>query len=350
MKYGWVITALVLFLSGCTGCNKKSNRPKPDVSGIQAEVQVMRFDQDLMGFNNDNYDAHSKEMTERYGEFYPFFVSEFIVGPRPKGDTEDVSQKAILSFVSDPYIQQIQDSIHLHYPKTVELDKELSLALRYFKYYFPTIKIPKVVTVNSGFSLSAFTFDEGYLAIGLDMYLGGTNRYYDSVGMYQYLRHKMNRQYITRNSVEALFNLYFGETDLNRSKSLLDAMTEKGKKMYLLSCILPDTPDSVLVGFTAAQIKWCEQNEYEIWKFLNDKDVLYKDDYMDKKRYLDEGPSIPGMPVEAPGNVGSWIGLQIVRKFVKETGGNIPLQELMLKYDPQTVIMKSKYRPAKPIF
>ena len=87
-----------------------------------------------------------------------------------------------------------------------------------------------------------------------------------------------------------------------------------------------------------------------MWKYLNDKDILYKSDYMDQKRYLDEGPTTPGMPPEAPGNVGSWIGLQIVRKFMKETAGSVSLHELVTKYDAKTILQKARYRPSKSIF
>ena len=120
--------------------------------------------------------------------------------------------------------------------------------------------------------------------------------------------------------------------------------------MYVLSHLLPDAPDSLLMGFTQTQTMWCEDSEYEIWKFLNDKDLLYKNEFMEKKRYLDEGPTTAGMPEESPGNIGSWIGLQIVRKFMKETGGKIPLHDLMLKYDARTILAKAKYRPLKTVF
>ena len=71
---------------------------------------------------------------------------------------------------------------------------------------------------------------------------------------------------------------------------------------------------------------------------------------MDQKRYLDEGPATAGMPAEAPGNIGAWIGLQIVNKFMKETGHKISLQDLVSKYDAKAILNKAKYRPAKSVF
>ena len=150
--------------------------------------------------------------------------------------------------------------------------------------------------------------------------------------------------------MEVLYNFYFGNEDDSRSKTLIEAIAEKGKKMYFLSYVLPDAPDSLLVGFTQTQTEWCEKNEYEIWKFMNDKDLLYKNDYMNQKRFLDEGPTTEGMPAGAPGSIGNWIGLQVVRKFMKETGNKIPLHELIIKYDGKAIFEKAKYRPSKSVF
>ena len=340
----------VLMLSACNGCNKSKSREKPDVSNIKAEAHLQRFDKDLFEITEQNFFAKQNEMNEKYGSFYKFYINQFVIGPRPEGDTADVAEAALKKFLGDAYMRRLQDSINVHFADTKEVEEELTQSLKYFKYYFPDAVVPKVIAINSGFSLGAFTYDKEVLGIGLDLYLGANNPDYDSAGIYKYVQHKMSRAYITRNSMEVLGNFYFGGEELSHGKTLIEAMTEKGKKMYLLSYLLPDAPDSLIVGFTDRQTRWCENSEYEIWKFMNDKDLLYKDNYMDQKRYLDEGPTTPGMPEDSPGNIGSWIGLQIVRKFMKETGGKISLQDLMLKYDAKTILAKAKYRPSKSVF
>lgn len=341
---------LVLLLSSCNGCNKSKSREKPDVSNIKSEVHLQRFDKELFEINEQNFFAKQNKMKEKYGSFYNFYISRFVVGPRPEGDTANIEEAALKKFLSDAYVKRLQDSINFHFADTKDIEEQLSQSLKYFKYYFPDATIPKVIGINSGFSLGAFTYDKDVLGIGLDLYLGANNPDYDSAGIYKYVQHKMNREYIARNAMEVLGNFYFGGEELSHGKTLIEAITEKGKKIYLLSYLLPDAPDSLLVGFTDRQTRWCENSEYEIWKFMNDKELLYKDNYTDQKRYLDEGPITPGMPEDSPGNIGSWIGLQIVRKFAKETGGKISLHDLILKYDAKTILAKAKYRPAKSIF
>ena len=344
-------TALILLLlAGCNGCNKSKSREKPDVTGIHLDVKLMRFDNDLFDFRTKDYDQQVAFMRNKYGPFYDFYIDHFVIGPHPAGDTAHVEREALTKFLADTYIDRIQDSINYHFKDTRDIEQDLTQAFKYFKYYFPKAEVPKVAGVNSGFALGAFTYGKDMLGAGLDLYMGPDNIDYDSAGIYKYLQHKMRREYITRNSMEAMYDLYFGSADMQRGETLIEGMVEKGKKMYFLSYVLPDAPDSMIVGFTATQTKWCEANEYEIWKFLNDKDMLYKNNYMDQKRYLDEGPTTAGMPAEAPGNIGSWIGFQIVNKFMKETDHKIPIQDMVLKYDAKTILNKAKYRPSKPVF
>ncbi len=346
-----VVAALVLSLSGCNFFGKDKAREKPDVSGISINVPLLRFDQDLQKLSKTNLDEQqTNALRNKYGSFFDFYVSQFVIGPRQPGDTTPIEKQALQKFLADGYIQHIQDSINYYYTDTKDIEAELNQSLKYFKYYVPEITVPKIITINSGFSLGAFTYEKDVLGIGLDLYLGANNPDYDSAGIYAYVHHKMRREYIDRNAMEVLYNFYFGGDELSHGKPLIEAMVDKGKKMYFLSYVLPDAPDSMIVGFTQKQTIWCEESEVEIWKFLNDKDLLYKDNYMDQKRYLDEGPGIAGMPAEAPGNIGSWIGLQIVRKFMKEAGGKVSLKDLVIKYDSKTILQQAKYRPGKTVF
>lgn len=346
----YVKILLLLFVLALSGCNGNKSREKPDVSDIKVSIKLQRFDDDLFQLKGGDFIKQQDLMSQKYGPFYNFYVNQFIVGPRPAGDTLNITIDAIQKFLNDDYIKRIQDSINVHFADVSDVEMELNSAIRYCKYYFPEIQIPQVIGVNSGFSLGSFTYGKDVLGIGLDLYLGGDNPDYDSAGIYQYVQHKMSRGYIARNSMEVMYNLYFGDGESSLEKPLIEAMIDKGKKIYFLSYVLPDAPDSLLVGFTQPQTKWCESSEYEIWKFLNDKDLLYKNDYMDKKRYLDEGPTTAGMPADAPGNIGSWIGLQIVRKFMANTGGKISLHDLITKYDSKVILEKSKYRPGKSVF
>ena len=145
--------------------------------------------------------------------------------------------------------------------------------------------------------------------------------------------------------MEVLYNLHFDKTAYNAQLPLIEAIINEGKKYYFMECMLPETPDSVLIGYTRAQDEWCRRSEGSIWKYFNEQDLLYKVNFMEQKRYTTDGPTTAGMPPEAPGKVGSWVGWQIVRKFMKNNQGKVSLDDLMNKYTAKQILTLANYKP-----
>ncbi len=106
-----------------------------------------------------------------------------------------------------------------------------------------------------------------------------------------------------------------------------------------MEMMLPETPDSMLIGYTSEQMRWCKLSEYAMWQYLNEKDLIFSQSFMEHKRYLTDGPTTSGMPAESPGNLGSWIGWQM--------DGKVTLKDLLTKYDNKTIAAKANYRPRK---
>ncbi len=341
----WMAIPLLL-LNGCNGCNTEKSRPKPDVSKINIDVKISRFDQDLFDLTTQNADEKTKELSEKYGAFVKGY-SDIFIDQDQRDTAQTVNPQSLLGFLSDSYVHRIQDSINSIFKDTKPEEEQLTAAFKYFKYYFPKFNAPELTAVNSVYSAGVSPYGNERFIVGLDMFLGLNNKDYDSAGVYSYLRHKMQRQYIARYTVEALYSFYFEPEGLQPDRNLIEAIVDRGKKMYFLSMIFPDAPDSLILGYTQPQTLWCKQSELAIWQFLNDKDLLYKQNLMEQTRYLGEGPTTSGMPADAPGSIGNYIGLQIVRKFMKQVGDKVSLQDLVLQYDAKTIFAKSVYRPNK---
>jgi hypothetical protein len=109
--------------------------------------------------------------------------------------------------------------------------------------------------------------------------------------------------------------------------------------------MLPDAPDSLLMGYTTTQEAWCRNSEKNIWQFLNERDLLFKVNYMEQKRYTTDGPTTTGMPPESPPKVGSWVGWQIVRRFMKNNRGKVTLNDLLYKYTGKQIFTLANYKP-----
>jgi hypothetical protein len=61
-------------------------------------------------------------------------------------------------------------------------------------------------------------------------------------------------------------------------------------------------------------------------------------------RYVNEGPNSAGLP-ESPGNVGTWLGWQIVKAYAAQNPKMTLEQIINDKQEAQQFLLLSKYKP-----
>lgn len=336
-------TALMLIASCIAGC--KSGSEDVDVSGIQLEVKLQRFDRDLMDLRGKDLTSGWKAVEKNYPDFAGFYARELMRFPElAQAGSADPLQSGLGFFLNNPAISGLQDTVNIQFPDEELLNEQLTDLYRHIRYHFKDFPLPQPVAVITEFQYGCFTYDTSWLALGLDRHLGNRYPYYEGLGFYDYVQRKMNRDHLIRNAAESLYNLYYGADRYNEEHSLLEAMIERGKRWYFIKKVMPQLSDTALFGYTPAQTEWCRLSEKAVWQFLNDRDLLYQKNYMEQKRYLDESPSTPGMPSEAPGYVPVWIGYRIVSMFAENKGkGMSPDRLLQLK--PMEIFQGAAYRP-----
>ena len=121
-------------------------------------------------------------------------------------------------------------------------------------------------------------------------------------------------------------------------------MLFRGKVMYTIEKLLPDMPDSIRMGYTAAQLKWCNEFEPKIWSHFVEKKLLFAALRGDSFKYINEGPFTAGLPRESPGKIGVWVGYQIIKKYA-EQHPEVSLKQLFANYNAQQLLTQSKYKP-----
>ena len=62
------------------------------------------------------------------------------------------------------------------------------------------------------------------------------------------------------------------------------------------------------------------------------------------RRFVVYGPNTAGMPAESPGNIGTWLGLQIVKAYVKENPA-VELEKMFNDKNAEQFLRKAKYKP-----
>ena len=327
---------------GVASCNLFSD--KPDVSDIDVSLNVHRLEQDYNGLVR-NYDSTFNAMNQRYGDFLPFYLKMVaqVVSPR---DTA-IQPDTFVNYVTDPYIKMLRDTAFKHFNDFTPYHDDLTEAFRYFKYYFPDSALPTVVTFVDGPPYGftyAYSSTEKYLAIGLDGYFGPQFPAYTQrpEPIPSYLLRRFRPEYLVPNTIAAWAS---GLTDFEmQGNKLIDAMIYKGKSLYVTKKLLPNVHDSLIFGHDKTQLDWLEANEQEVWRFFIKNNLLFETDPLVFSKYVNDAPSTSGMPAEAPGNIGSWLGYRIVNAYMQRNE-KLPLEALLKDPDAQGILTQSRYKP-----
>lgn len=341
-----LLVTIILF-----SCNSKKNIP--DVSSIKVNIETKRFEQDFFAIDTVNVAESIKMILQKYPHFTPDFVENILGLDMDSllipGNAQD---KAVRLFIHD--YAPIKDSSELLYKNFNKETDAIKNGLQFVKYYFPKYKLPEsIITfigpINANFETSFGTQGDilttyGF-GIGLQLHLGSNFSFYKSrEGEEQYpayLANNFDAQHIPVNCMRNIIDDMYH--DNSNGKPLVEQMVEKGRRLFLITKFLPYTPDNVCIGYTSEQMKDVYKNEAVIWDFFLNNNLLNNADQNTIKNYIGESPKTQELGEGAPGNLGTFSGLQIVRKYM-EKFPETKLPDLM-KIDPREIFNQAKYKP-----
>ncbi len=327
----WLIAFIVILLTSC-GQNKKPWHK--DVSEIEIQpLEIHRYGDALFNIDKKNLKKELKALSSEFG----FFLNTNL------DDTLKLIQ--ISDYLNDPKIIELYEAVSEKFKNVEKLEKELTNAFRHLKYYYPEMVIPRVYTYISGIDIEQpFIYRDSVLIIGLDLYLGEDFVPYKKFGLPRYITQRMQKDFIPTDCMKAI-----GITKLpadQSSRTLLDEMILHGKLLYFVDVMLPETPDSFKIGYTAEEMQWCNENENNLWAFLIENDLLYSPDFQVVREFTQDGPFTKGFGNDSPGRLGAWLGWKIVRKFMINNPDET-LTSLLQNTDSQDILKRSKYKPKK---
>lgn len=329
------IVSLLCFV----GCNK--NPYHKDVSAISVDFSLQPFHTEIQALGTNPSNAKLQELRVKYGDFFDLYMHDIRQTMMLETDSSDIS--VAQKFVNDEWIRELyrlSDSVLGKNQKVIE--KKVTNALQYYKYYFPNKSIPQFYTFITGLNCSMAIYDKG-IAIGIDKYLGSNCSFYNSVNMESYIRKNLNPEKIPADLMRALAEDEF--PNAFDEDYLLAKMIQCGRYQYFVKCMLPDEPDTLLWGFSAKQLEFCKKSEGEFWKmFISTDNLLFSTDRMVQKRFLDDGPFTPIFTKESPARVGQWMGFKIVESFMKNNP-SVTLEDLFVITSSKEIMSKAKYNP-----
>jgi hypothetical protein len=345
MKKIW---ALGLILIALSACNNGSNNI-PDVSGVKVNLEVQRFEHDLFLVDTNAISPGLQSLDQKYPSFTPVFVHGVLGLP----DSTAIIENEVRHFIS--LNNSIYHQVQKKYSDLSDIKNALQKNFQFVKYYFPSYAIPKIITLigpidamakmeNGDYSTDFLGRD--FLGVSLQFYLGKDFSVYhaqyfiDNVAPL-YRSRRFESEYIPADAMKLIADDLF--PDKSTGKPLIEQMIEKGKQWWLLDKFMPTTADSLKTGYTQKQLDWCKQNEGLIWNYFITNESLESIDPATVQNYLGESPTTQGMPAVSPGNIGQWVGWQIVKKFANQNSSLKPAE--LMTTPPRKILTEAKYKP-----
>ncbi|MBN2637269.1 MAG: hypothetical protein JXR61_13435 [Prolixibacteraceae bacterium] len=330
---------IILFSSVIISTSCKKNRLKVSISDIEEDIEFVHFTDELFAIDTTDLMQSVAEISNKYPEFFDLFTYRII----RIGGTQDSSFYELMQqFLSDTMIINVNKLVHDEFHDINKTEKELNKAFKYYQYHFPNKPLPTVYFYISGFNQSIVTA-QNIIGISLDKYLGRDCPYYEMLSSTP--TYKVLNMHKNKIASDVAYGWGASEYELpENATTLLDNMIYQGKLMYFVDAMLPDEEDSLKIGYTSEQLKWCKNNEAQMWSQLIERKLLYSNKRMDIIRYINPSPTTSGFPIESPGRTGVWLGWQIVRKYMNKFP-ETTLEELMENNDFQKILNDSEYYP-----
>lgn len=332
------LLALPLFL--LPACGDDNDRHLPDVSNIPVDIKLQRFEQDLFRLDTNNLEAGVLQLTAKYPVLFPVFAQEII---HDRSNPKETPLEAVSGFLHAPEVYHLNDTVQQLYGDLGWLEQDLTQMFKYCKYYFPRNPVPKVATIISEFGTDAFIISDSLYGIGLDMYLGENFPGYNPEIFPDYIRRQFRREYMPVRLAKAVAQNAMTTAPGQR---LLDVMLYNGKQLYIVDCLLPQVPDSLKMGYTSVQMTGTEANEQAVWARILSQNLLYSTDADKFKKLVTPSPNAPIAFQEAPGEIGNWLGWQIVKAYMKRYP-ETKMEQLLNFSDAQKFLEAAKYKPKR---
>ncbi len=339
MKMRFIAFALLLS-AGAVMTSCKKNHYKVNTSSIEVNIKIKRLEQDLFSLNPDEVISKVPFLKNKYDGFLQLFSYVINTGNINETSFGDL----LLRFCSDKQNNEVYALTMKKYPNVNAIEAGLSDAFKHYRYYFPNKQVPGVFTCITGFNNSIITGDS-LLGISLDRYLGADCEYYPRLNIFKYISDRMTSEYIVPDCVYGWGTSEWDFSTLHYpADNLLAEIIHNGKLKYFEKCMLPETSDEIIFGFTPDQMKFCRNNEGQMWLYLVEHNLLFSTDQFTIRKLTGEAPFTGYFTRESPGRAAVWLGFRIVESYMMRNPGT-KIEDIIKDTNVQGILEKARYSP-----
>jgi len=310
----------VFFL--CFSCSE-TNKLEKEIDSIPIDIEIIRFDK---VFGNSDMDD-LQDLKSRFPVFFPKQYHDSIWKMK----------------INDTLTRQLFTEVIKKYPEELKLTEEFRTLFKHIKYYYPSFKVPNVITANSDVDYKNKIFlSDQTLIVSLDNYLGSDHYFYQ--GIPEYISKNMKESQILSDVASVCSQLFIPKI---KNTTFLSQMIYYGRILYLKDIWLTKTSDAIKIGYSEEKLKWVQDNENQIWRNFIENEYLFSTNPKLIARFISLAPFSKfylEIDNDSPGMVGRYIGWQIVRSFMDKKDASL---EKLMTLSEEEIFYKSKYKPRK---
>ena len=312
---------MLLFLTGLA-CSEEKNS-KVDVSGIEVDTDIVRFEQEF-------YTAAPDELPSLKASYAYLF---------PDSEPDSVW----IAKLKDEDELFLYEAIQKEFPDFTREKEEFTDLFKHVKYYFPNFVAPRVLTILNNVDYDhRVIYADSLLFVSLDVYLGKDHEVYQDYP--EYIKQNFTSEHLI---VDVAEQFALPVLRAPQSRSYVAQMIQQGKKFKLMESFLPEKSKNEIMGYTQEQYQWAEISEADIWKYFIENEMLYSNDPSLNDRFITDAPFSKfylEVDKDSPGRIGAWFGWRIVDAFMQNN--DISIQDMIVT-DNEEVFKRSKYKPRK---
>lgn len=345
---GYVIF-LILFCFALNACQNSNRDPVPDISNISVNLKWIRFEKELFSLDTMNLKNELFKLIQKYPEFCRLYFTQIVPMTNQIDSLSPEFTDGLRTFLNEPSTRALYQKTTAVFKNDEDLIKALKRSTQLMKYYFPNEKEPVFYSLISNFNYANFIFIDNNntngIGISLDYFLGSEMDYKKldpkNPVFSDYLTRCFNKDHLLKKTWESYISDKLTEP---QSGQFIDYIIHRGKKLYILQKLVPEIEDTVLFEYSPKQLDWCNKNRLEIWSYFLSGSMLYSTEFLKFNKFINPSPDSPGMPADAPGQTGSYIGYYLVQAYMSKHP-KMTLSDLIGQQNAQLILKESRFKP-----
>lgn len=297
-------------------------------------IKIVRFDKVV----DDFVRTGNVSFSQRLSTDYPTETRILVENMLHLGSIADVHiYDDLRIYFSDSNLVRLSADVRNRFVSMVRYEEQLNKAYVRLKKELPELEKPYVYTQVSAFNQSIVVNDT-VVGISLDKYMGSDYPLY----VKSYTPVQRATMYPERIVPDLLsFYLMAQFPPQSKPKNLLYSMIQIGKIQWVIAQAMNTSVESVS-GFSAASVKWFQMNEQACWKNLRERNLLLTTDHNIFAAIVPLTAEKPYFKAEQSRGIGTWLGTQVVRNYMKKHP-ECTIHELLVEKSCEEVWRGSDY-------